>query len=59
MSELIGASEFRYPRLHPSAPHPQCAAMPATRTRLHRSELAVPGSNIRMLEQAPPPAPTS
>jgi malyl-CoA/(S)-citramalyl-CoA lyase len=27
--------------------------MSATTTRLHRSELAVPGSNIRMLEKAP------
>jgi malyl-CoA/(S)-citramalyl-CoA lyase len=27
--------------------------MPDTRTRLHRSELAVPGSNVRMLEKAP------
>ena len=27
--------------------------MPSTRTRLHRSELAVPGSNLRMLEKAP------
>ena len=27
--------------------------MSATNTRLHRSELAVPGSNIRMLEKAP------
>jgi len=27
--------------------------MSATHTRLHRSELAVPGSNIRMLEKAP------
>ena len=27
--------------------------MPSTRTRLHRSELAVPGSNVRMLEKAP------
>ena len=24
-----------------------------TKTRLHRSELAVPGSNVRMLEKAP------
>src|SRR5690348_14273642 len=30
-----------------------CAAMTDTRTRLHRSELAVPGSNVRMLEKAP------
>ena len=29
-----------------------CRAMPE-RTRLHRSELAVPGSNVRMLEKAP------
>jgi malyl-CoA/(S)-citramalyl-CoA lyase len=28
-------------------------AMSPTRTRLHRSELAVPGSNVRMLEKAP------
>ena len=28
-------------------------AMRPTRTRLHRSELAVPGSNVRMLEKAP------
>ncbi len=27
--------------------------MSPTRTRLHRSELAVPGSNVRMLEKAP------
>src|SRR6202046_1122261 len=27
--------------------------MSPTRSRLHRSELAVPGSNIRMLEKAP------
>src|SRR5579859_2444187 len=27
--------------------------MTTTRTRLHRSELAVPGSNVRMLEKAP------
>src|SRR5690242_20431560 len=27
--------------------------MTDTRTRLHRSELAVPGSNVRMLEKAP------
>ena len=27
--------------------------MQPTRTRLHRSELAVPGSNVRMLEKAP------
>jgi malyl-CoA/(S)-citramalyl-CoA lyase len=27
--------------------------MKPTRTRLHRSELAVPGSNVRMLEKAP------
>src|SRR5215475_10167854 len=27
--------------------------MSPTRTRLHRSELAVPGSNVRMLERAP------
>ena len=27
--------------------------MTSTRTRLHRSELAVPGSNLRMLEKAP------
>jgi malyl-CoA/(S)-citramalyl-CoA lyase len=27
--------------------------MPDTHTRLHRSELAVPGSNVRMLEKAP------
>ena len=27
--------------------------MTETRTRLHRSELAVPGSNVRMLEKAP------
>jgi malyl-CoA/(S)-citramalyl-CoA lyase len=27
--------------------------MPTTTTRLHRSELAVPGSNVRMLEKAP------
>src|SRR5919112_1454823 len=27
--------------------------MASTRTRLHRSELAVPGSNLRMLEKAP------
>jgi len=27
--------------------------MSPTNTRLHRSELAVPGSNIRMLEKAP------
>jgi malyl-CoA/(S)-citramalyl-CoA lyase len=27
--------------------------MRPTRSRLHRSELAVPGSNIRMLEKAP------
>jgi malyl-CoA/(S)-citramalyl-CoA lyase len=27
--------------------------MPSTHTRLHRSELAVPGSNARMLEKAP------
>src|SRR5215211_7765590 len=40
---------------------PACAATrrahtllgPMTRTRLHRSELAVPGSNVRMLEKAP------
>src|SRR3984885_9306242 len=29
------------------------ADMTDTRTRLHRSELAVPGSNVRMLEKAP------
>ena len=27
--------------------------MKPTRSRLHRSELAVPGSNVRMLEKAP------
>ena len=27
--------------------------MPLTTPRLHRSELAVPGSNVRMLEKAP------
>ena len=27
--------------------------MTPTKTRLHRSELAVPGSNVRMLEKAP------
>src|ERR1700684_4296368 len=27
--------------------------MSPTRSRLHRSELAVPGSNVRMLEKAP------
>lgn len=27
--------------------------MSPTSTRLHRSELAVPGSNVRMLEKAP------
>src|SRR5215204_2006444 len=32
-------------------PPPHCAAMLST--RLHRSELAVPGSNRRMLEKAP------
>src|SRR5436190_2317175 len=30
-----------------------CPAMTDLRTRLHRSELAVPGSNVRMLEKAP------
>src|SRR6202012_3782068 len=30
-----------------------CDAMSPTLTRLHRSELAVPGSNVRMLEKAP------
>jgi malyl-CoA/(S)-citramalyl-CoA lyase len=29
------------------------ARMPPTKTRLHRSELAVPSSNVRMLEKAP------
>src|SRR6201985_1212433 len=30
-----------------------CVCMSPTRSRLHRSELAVPGSNVRMLEKAP------
>jgi malyl-CoA/(S)-citramalyl-CoA lyase len=40
--------------VHPNlgAPTPDLAMKP-TRTRLHRSELAVPGSNVRMLEKAP------
>jgi malyl-CoA/(S)-citramalyl-CoA lyase len=33
----------------PTQIHPQ----PVRRERLHRSELAVPGSNVRMLEKAP------
>src|SRR5579862_2902393 len=34
-------------------PRLYCRPMTTTATRLHRSELAVPGSNVRMLEKAP------
>src|ERR687895_2335237 len=50
----MGPSEFRYPRLRRGRSRTDTAPpMPSTRTRLHRSELAVPGSNARMLEKAP------
>src|SRR5215213_171027 len=50
----MGVCEFRYVRLQRDAVRPHTAPpMPSTRTRLHRSELAVPGSNARMLEKAP------
>src|SRR5690242_21378405 len=39
------------PRLR--APSPEECSMTHTPPRLHRSELAVPGSNARMLEKAP------
>jgi malyl-CoA/(S)-citramalyl-CoA lyase len=39
--------------LRATTDHVLFAEMVPTKTRLHRSELAVPGSNVRMLEKAP------
>src|SRR5918996_1975205 len=41
------------PRVLTRPDHVLLAEMVPTKTRLHRSELAVPGSNVRMLEKAP------
>jgi malyl-CoA/(S)-citramalyl-CoA lyase len=51
-SGLAGVCKFVYSGLRDRAASPHTPP-PMTRTRLHRSELAVPGSNRRMLEKAP------
>jgi malyl-CoA/(S)-citramalyl-CoA lyase len=49
-SGVAAAQKFLYSRLPRSPP---TASLPGMKTRLHRSELAVPSSNVRMLEKAP------
>jgi malyl-CoA/(S)-citramalyl-CoA lyase len=46
-------NEFVYSDLPMDPNAALLAGMVPTKTRLHRSELAVPGSNVRMLEKAP------
>ena len=45
--------KFLYPGLRRRPVSRSTARMTPTKTRLHRSELCVPGSNVRMLEKAP------
>jgi malyl-CoA/(S)-citramalyl-CoA lyase len=47
------SAEFPYPSLRRRTVSRSTARMTPTKTRLHRSELCVPGSNVRMLEKAP------
>ena len=46
-------TEFPYLSLRERRVSRSTARMTPTKTRLHRSELCVPGSNVRMLEKAP------
>jgi malyl-CoA/(S)-citramalyl-CoA lyase len=52
-SRLIERGKFLYGALRETPALALLPGMNSTSTRLHRSELAVPGSNIRMLEKAP------
>jgi malyl-CoA/(S)-citramalyl-CoA lyase len=49
----INKTNFIYFDLSPDPDPAVVPGMVPTKTRLHRSELAVPGSNVRMLEKAP------